>query len=93
MRSPVSCRCFPTSALIALLVIGAKGDSAGFRETCIADAKTIPAYLAFLGVCHLTAGRVPDRHRHWAHRWARRRTFHLPGTAQALTTILNHWQP
>jgi len=52
---------FPTFALIALLVIGAKGDSAGFRETCIAGAKTIPAYLAFLAVCYLTAGRVDYR--------------------------------
>jgi uncharacterized membrane protein (GlpM family) len=27
---------FPTFALIALLVIGAKGDQDGFRETCLA---------------------------------------------------------
>jgi membrane protein GlpM len=52
---------FPTFALIALLVIGAKGDSTGFRETCTAGAKTIPAYLAFLGVCYLAAGRVDYR--------------------------------
>jgi uncharacterized membrane protein (GlpM family) len=42
-------------------VIEAKGDSAGFRETCIAGAKTIPAYLAFLGICYLAAGRTDDR--------------------------------
>jgi uncharacterized membrane protein (GlpM family) len=52
---------FPTFAVIALFVIGAKGDAAGFRETCIAGAKTIPAYLAFLGVCYLMVGRVDYR--------------------------------
>jgi uncharacterized membrane protein (GlpM family) len=47
--------------VIALLIIGAKTESSGFRETCIAGAKTIPAYLAFLAVCYLTAGRVDYR--------------------------------
>jgi membrane protein GlpM len=42
---------FPTFALIALLIVGAKGDNTGFRAACIAGAKTIPAYLAFLAVC------------------------------------------
>src|ERR1700743_3495919 len=41
---------FPTFALIALLIVGAKGNDTGFREACIAGAKTIPAYLAFLAV-------------------------------------------
>ncbi len=52
---------FPTFALISLLIIGAKGDQVGFRETCLAGAKTIPAYLAFLGACYLTVGRVDYR--------------------------------
>ena len=52
---------FPTFALIALLVVGAKNDHAGFREACIAGAKTIPAYLAFLAVCYFTVGRVDYR--------------------------------
>jgi uncharacterized membrane protein (GlpM family) len=52
---------FPTFALIALLIIGAKGDQAAFRETCIAGAKTIPAYLAFLAVCYVAIGRVDYR--------------------------------
>jgi membrane protein GlpM len=47
---------FPTFAIIALLIVGAKGDSSGFREACMAGAKTIPAYLAFLGICYLTVG-------------------------------------
>jgi uncharacterized membrane protein (GlpM family) len=52
---------FPTFALIALLVVGAKGDNAGFREACVAGAKTIPAYLAFLGVCYLAVDRIDYR--------------------------------
>jgi membrane protein GlpM len=52
---------FPTFALIALLIIGAKGDQAAFRETCIAGAKTIPAYLAFLGIAYLAIGRFDYR--------------------------------
>ena len=32
---------FPTFALIGLLIIGAKGDQAAFRETCIAGANEI----------------------------------------------------
>jgi membrane protein GlpM len=52
---------FPTFALIALLVVGAKGDNAGFREACVAGAKTIPAYLAFLGVCYLVVDRIDYR--------------------------------
>jgi uncharacterized membrane protein (GlpM family) len=55
---------FPTFALIALLVVGAKNDHAGFRQACVAGAKTIPAFLAFLaflGVCYFTVGRVDYR--------------------------------
>ncbi|MDB5610148.1 MAG: hypothetical protein JWP25_7048 [Bradyrhizobium sp.] len=52
---------FPTFALIALLIVGAKNDNAGFREACTAGAKTIPAYLAFLGVCYFAVDRVDYR--------------------------------
>jgi uncharacterized membrane protein (GlpM family) len=52
---------FPTFALIALLIVGAKGDSADFRQACIAGAKTIPAYLAFLAVCYLAVDRLDYR--------------------------------
>lgn len=52
---------FPTFAIIALLIVGAKGDSAGFREACMAGAKTIPAYLAFLGICYLAIGTFDYR--------------------------------
>jgi uncharacterized membrane protein (GlpM family) len=52
---------FPTFALIALLVVGAKNNDAGFREACLAGAKTIPAYLAFLAVCYFAVDRVDYR--------------------------------
>jgi uncharacterized membrane protein (GlpM family) len=52
---------FPTFALIALLIVGAKNDDAGFREACIAGAKTIPAYLAFLAVCYFAVDRFDYR--------------------------------
>jgi uncharacterized membrane protein (GlpM family) len=52
---------FPTFALIALLIVGAKNDTAGFREACLAGAKTIPAYLAFLAVCYLAVDRFDYR--------------------------------
>ena len=52
---------FPTFAVIALAVIGAKSDSSGFREACAAGAKTIPAYLAFLGVCYATISSLDYR--------------------------------
>jgi uncharacterized membrane protein (GlpM family) len=51
----------PAFALIALLIVGAKGDGAGFREACLAGAKTIPAYLGFLAVCYFAIGRVDYR--------------------------------
>jgi membrane protein GlpM len=52
---------FPTFAVIALLIVGAKGDNAGFREACIAGAKTIPAYLAFLAICYFAVDYVDYR--------------------------------
>jgi uncharacterized membrane protein (GlpM family) len=52
---------FPTFAVIALLAVGAKGNSVGFREACVAGARTIPAYLAFLCVCYLLAERADYR--------------------------------
>jgi uncharacterized membrane protein (GlpM family) len=52
---------FPTFALIALLIVGAKGNTGGFREACLAGAKTIPAYLAFLAVCYFLIDRVDYR--------------------------------
>lgn len=52
---------FPTFALIALLVVGAKHDNSGFREACLAGAKTIPAYLAFLAACYFGIERFDYR--------------------------------
>ena len=52
---------FPTFALIALLIIGAKGDKAGFREACVAGVKTIPAYLAFLAICYFAIDHLDYR--------------------------------
>ena len=51
----------PTFAVIALLAVGAKGDPDGFRAACLAGAKTIPAYLAFLGGSYLLIGRFDYR--------------------------------
>jgi membrane protein GlpM len=52
---------FPTFALIALLIVGAKGDDAAFREACLAGAMTIPAYLAFLAICYFSVGQLDYR--------------------------------
>ena len=52
---------FPTFAVIALLIVGARGDNAGFREACLAGAKTIPAYLAFLAACYFAIGHLDYR--------------------------------
>jgi uncharacterized membrane protein (GlpM family) len=41
-----------------LLIVGAKGDTAGFRQACIAGAKTIPACLAFPAVCYFAVDRA-----------------------------------
>ncbi len=51
----------PTFAVIALLIVGSKGSSEGFRETCLAGAKTIPAYLTFLLVCYLLSPQMDYR--------------------------------
>ncbi len=51
----------PTFAVIALLAVGSKGNVAGFREACLADFKTIPAYTAFLGACWLFIDKVDYR--------------------------------
>ena len=47
--------------MIALIAIGAKGSDEGFRTTCLAGARTIPAYLVFLGIWYLLIGRVDYR--------------------------------
>jgi len=47
--------------VIALIAIGAKGSDEGFRTTCLAGARTIPAYLVFLGIWYLLIGRVDYR--------------------------------
>jgi len=51
----------PTFAVIALLAVGSKGDPAGFKQACLAGAKTIPAYLVFLVACSLLIDRVDYR--------------------------------
>jgi uncharacterized membrane protein (GlpM family) len=48
----------PTFAIIALLIVGAKGDPSAFRQTCLASAKTMPAYLAFLAACYFAIGKM-----------------------------------
>jgi uncharacterized membrane protein (GlpM family) len=52
---------FPTFGLIALYLVGLKGDPVGFQETCLAAFKTIPAYLVFLGVCYVAVKKVHFR--------------------------------
>lgn len=52
---------FPTFAIIALAIVGAKGEASGFREALVAGAKTIPAYLAFLATCYLAIGALDYR--------------------------------
>lgn len=51
----------PTFAIIALLAVGAKGEAGAFRETCLAGARTIPAYLTFLGVAWWLGGSLDFR--------------------------------
>lgn len=51
----------PTFAIVALLAVGSKGSAAGFRQTCIAGAKTMPAYLLFLAVCYVAIERLDFR--------------------------------
>src|SRR4051812_25371269 len=52
---------FPSLGLIALYLVGARGDPAGLRQACVAGAKTIPAYVAYLTVCWMLAPRVDFR--------------------------------
>jgi uncharacterized membrane protein (GlpM family) len=47
--------------VIALIAIGTKGSDEGFRTTCLAGARTIPAYLVFFGTWYLLIGRVDYR--------------------------------
>ena len=35
---------FPTLTLIALYIVGTKGDAGGFQQACAAALKTVPAY-------------------------------------------------
>ena len=49
---------FPTLTLIALTIVGAKGDAQGFQDTCLATLKTLPSYLVFVVVCYLAIRRV-----------------------------------
>ncbi|GLS46209.1 GlpM family protein [Methylobacterium brachythecii] len=51
----------PTFAIIALLAVGSKGEAGAFRETCLAGARTIPAYLVFLGAAWWLAGPLDYR--------------------------------
>ena len=50
---------FPSLGLISLWLVGSRGDAAGFRQACVAGAKTIPAYLVYLAVCWFLAPRMP----------------------------------
>ncbi|GJE61404.1 GlpM family protein [Methylobacterium trifolii] len=50
----------PTFAIIALLAVAPKGEGA-FRETCLAGARTIPAYLVFLGTSWWLSGFLDPR--------------------------------
>ncbi|MBL8643582.1 MAG: GlpM family protein [Rhodospirillaceae bacterium] len=52
---------FPIFAIIALIVVGAKGSVEGFKEAALAGAKTIPAYLAFLAACYLAIDHMDYR--------------------------------
>lgn len=54
---------FPAFAVLALLIVGGKGDDDGFRQASLSGIKAIPAYLAFLVVCWLAVGRMDFR---WA---------------------------
>ena len=52
---------FPTLTLIALYIVGTKGDPPGFQETCLATLKTLPAYLVFVVICYLSIKKVGFR--------------------------------
>ncbi len=51
----------PTFTIIALVAVGSNGSTDAFRATCLAGAKTVPAYLCFIGACLLLVGRVDYR--------------------------------
>lgn len=51
----------PTFAIIALLAVGAKGERGGFTTACLSGARTIPAYLVFLGTCYVLIHHVDYR--------------------------------
>lgn len=50
---------FPLFGFIALMMTGAKNDINAFRETCLASAKTLPAYLAFVTTCYFGVAFLP----------------------------------
>lgn len=50
---------FPLFGFISLMIIGAKNDINAFRETCLASAKTLPAYVAFVTTCYLGIAVFP----------------------------------
>ena len=52
---------FPTFGIIALYIVGMKGEPGAFRETCMASAKTIPAYVVFIGICYWAVSRLDFR--------------------------------
>ena len=52
---------FPTFAIIALIVVGAKGSAEGFKEASMAGVKTIPAYVAFLIACYFAIDHMDYR--------------------------------
>ena len=45
----------------ALIVVGAKGQTEGFKEASLAGAKAIPAYVAFLIVCYFAIDHLDYR--------------------------------
>jgi membrane protein GlpM len=52
---------FPTFAVIALYLVGSRGDANGFQEACKAGMKTIPAYLTFLVICYFSINKFDFR--------------------------------
>lgn len=50
---------FPLFGFISLMIVGAKNDVTAFRETCLASAKTLPAYLAFVTACYIGISVFP----------------------------------
>ena len=52
---------FPKFVLIALYIIGMKGGTDNFQETCLSAIKTIPAYTTFLIVCYFSIKKLDFR--------------------------------